>query len=78
MDTKRLGQQLGKHLYEMVTLHGTGLFFARSWELVNHTARSVSFPKERSFDDFLTEIRSVGGDAWDDVANPNDELNSMR
>jgi hypothetical protein len=48
-----LGQLLGKHLYEDVTLTGNGTFFARTWQVLNLVVTQVAVKKpKRSFDSF--------------------------
>jgi hypothetical protein len=75
---EKLSRKLGQHLYEFVTLHGRGMFFARTWDLISLRVNDATFQSKSSTEDLIRRIRESGGDAWDDVVDVDAEVRAMR
>jgi hypothetical protein len=75
---EELSRKLGQHLYECVTLHGQGTYFARTWDLINLRVTNAVFPSKASTLDLLRKLRQSSGNAWDDVLDVSSEIRSMR
>lgn len=78
VDTEDLSRQLGKHLYEPVTVYGRGLYFSRTWDLIHLRIDKATFSSNDDYDKMMDEFRAAGGDAWDDCQDVDGELRSMR
>lgn len=75
---RQLSRELGPHLYEEVSLTGTGLFFTKTWDVLKFEVTHVSIRKKRNFESFFRDVRAAGGDGWDNVSDIDGELEAMR
>lgn len=77
--SESLGRELGSHLYERVTLHGTGLFFAaKHWEIIRLTnVNAAAFPRDADFDSVVQSILKASGNAWAGL-DIQSEIDAMR
>ena len=78
VDTPELSRELGKHLYEPVTVTGRGLFFSRTWDLVELSITRATYTTLNDFESSIQALRDAGGDAWDSVVDVDAELRGMR
>ena len=63
-------RQLGQHLYEKVTVHGTAKWLRTNWRIVAFSIRDVYRPQLSASGELIESLRSAGGSDWDRVADP--------
>lgn len=73
-----LSRTLGQHLYEHVTLRGTGTFFSRTWDLIAMRVDELVGRGEGNIKDLLGNIRKAGDSAWGPVHDVESEIRSLR
>jgi hypothetical protein len=72
-----LARELGKYLYQDVTVRGEARWLRNSWRLVSLKIKGVSQQKQGTIAEAFKAIRDAGGDAWDDVDDPKSYLEEV-
>ncbi len=73
-----LARELGRYLYEFVSLSGKATWLRRNWVLQTMEIQSISPPREGSLISALDKIHKAGGRAWDSIKDPADYLAGLR
>ncbi len=73
-----LARELGQYLYQTVILHGRAHWLRHDWTLIRLDIDSFEPPKRGSVRDALRRAHAAGGDAWDDIDDPDALISEMR
>ena len=61
---------LAKYLYEDVEATGTAQWIKRNWRIVGFEIREVHQPQSGVLTEAFDALRKAGGNAWDDIEDP--------
>jgi hypothetical protein len=73
-----LTRELGPHIYSDVVLTGEAVWYRFNNQLKSLNVSSFSPAKTKSFADVAMEVRAAGGNAWDEILDPDAFIREMR
>ncbi len=76
--TTELVRELGKYIYADVILTGAAVWYRSNHQLKTLNVCSFDVAKKESFTEINRQIRDAGGDAWDNIPDPDAYLREMR
>lgn len=74
----QLSRQLGPFLYQEIAVRGRARWIGRTWRLFSFRVDSFYQRKAGSLRQAMKELRDAGGDAWDNVADPEAFIRELR
>jgi hypothetical protein len=78
VQSEELIRRLGQHIYENILVSGTVTWFRREWRVKQICVKDFEPSKTGSVLDTLERIYEAGGQAWDDVDDPEGFIAEMR
>lgn len=66
----KIAQKLGNHLYESIAATGTAVWINHTWRVLEFKIHDFRQPKLGNLADAISDLRSVGLDAWDAIPDP--------
>ncbi len=71
-------RELGRYIYQHVTLWGDATWYRHNWQLRHLVIHAIQPPKAGSILEALKRIHDAGGDAWDEIEDPNALIAEIR
>lgn len=71
-------RELGRYIYQYVTLTGVATWYRHNWQVKHLEIHTIEPPKTGSILEALKRIHEAGGDAWDDIEDPNALIAEIR
>ena len=79
--TRAIARELGKHLFEPVRVHGTGIWLRErdgTWTLSRFRVHRFDVLAKDSLRESVGALRAVRGSGWKDISDPLAELDDLR
>ena len=73
-----VSRDLGRRLYEDVILMGRAKWLKTDWQIVEFKIDSIAANRDCSMTQAFRKLRAAGGNAWDNIEDPNDFLRKIR
>jgi len=77
ISSSNLARDLGRYLYENITVTGPARWIRTTWTLRTLTVQSFETPKNGSVLEALDRAWDAGADAWDDIDDPETFITEM-
>ncbi|MGA2033684.1 MAG: hypothetical protein ABSG68_15635 [Thermoguttaceae bacterium] len=78
VESRKLVQRLGQHLYEDIAATGTATWIHRTWRIYQFTIRDFTQPQLGDVIQTLQQLREAGLKAWDQIEDPDAFIQELR